>query len=238
MPMDLRVVGGGVYDDARVQVEPSHRAMRVSLRPSEKGLFGSYSLGLTSGLVAAGMTGPLAIAEMRWFPTSGAVALIRRVRLSAAATTLFAAGVATFSLFKATGFSVLDTTGAATAPTLLGKSNVKSTRFAPTQLQSGTQAFAILNTANTGLTAGTKTLDNNPIGVITAGVPVTAGTGNTWVVNPGTPLFDSYMAGAEPIELQANEGLVIRCEAIAGTGTWTFSVDYDWDEVDPARYFA
>jgi hypothetical protein len=220
------------------EVDNIHKALRTSVRPADKGVYGSYGFGLSSGVVAAGMTGPLAIAEMRWFPTAGVSGLVRRVRFSAAGITLFAAGVATFSLFRATNFSVLDATGAVAAPTFAGKSGAKSTRMGPSQLQSATgQAFNVLSTANTGLTGGTKTLDNNPIGLITAGVPVTAGTGNTWIVPPGSVLWESSASDPEPIELQSNEGLVIRCEAIAATGTWTFSVDYDWAEADPTKYF-
>jgi hypothetical protein len=219
------------------EVDSLQKALRVSVRPSDKGIFGSYGIGLTSGLVAAGMAGPLAIAEMRWTPTNGTSALIRRVRLSASAVTLFTAGAATFSMFHAQNFTVLDTTGAATAPTFTGRTQVKSSRFGASQLNSGTQAFAILATAATGLTGGTKLLDNNPLAAVTAGVPVTGGTGNTWIVPPGTVLWESSASDPEPLELQSNEGLVIRCEAIPATGTWTFSVDIDWAEVDPSKYF-
>jgi hypothetical protein len=193
-------------------------------------------MGMTSGLIAAGMVGPLPIWEMR-FPPQNVNALVRAVHFSAAAVTLFTAGVFTVSLFRATGFSAVDATGAAVAPTLLGKSQAKSSRFAPSQLQSTAQSFAILSTAATGLTGGTKTLDNNPLYVVSAGVPVTAGTGNTWIVNPGTRLHDQAYSSMEPLELTQNEGLIIRAEAVPATGTWTFSVDVEWDEIDPSKYF-
>jgi hypothetical protein len=233
----MRQTGYGMNDNVQQQIDRMHAAARVSIRPPEKGVYGSYSLSMRSGLVAAGMAGPLAIWELRW-PSLAVNALVRRVRISAAAATLFTAGEFGFSLFRATGFSVLDTTGAAAAITLLGKSQARSSRFAASQLQSTTQAFAILNTANTGLTGGTKTLDNNPLGGVSAGVPVTAGTGNTWIVAPGTKLLEADGVVSEPSELQLNEGLVIRAEAVPATGTWTFTVDVDWDEIDPARYFA
>lgn len=237
MAQDVHVSGVNVYDNINLQVESTHRAARVSLRPPEKGLYGSYQMSMTSGTVAAAMSGPLPIWEMRWFPTT-VNALIRRLRFSCAAVVEFTVGQLGFDLYRATSFSVLDATGAATAPTILGKSQAKSTRFAATQIQSSAgQAFCILNTANTGLTAGTKTLDNNPLVAINAGVPITAGTGITQVVPPMTPLLDCSTGGEEPIELQANEGLVLRAVSVPATGTWVFSVNVEWDEIDPARYF-
>src|SRR5947208_79894 len=123
--MSQTLKGTGINSDREAQVDYTHRALRTSLRPPEKGLLGSYSLSMTSGLVAAAMTGPLPIWEMRNFITDGTVAMVRRLRLSAAAATLFTAGIASFDLFRATGFSVLDTTGGATAITLLGKSQAR-----------------------------------------------------------------------------------------------------------------
>lgn len=230
--------GFGPNNNIVQQVDPTHKAERSSLRPPCKGLLGSYSLSMTSGLVATGMTGPLPIWEMRWpIPVSQAVCLVRRLRLSVAAATLFTAGIATFGLYTATSFSVLDLTGAVAAISLLGRNQARSSRFAPTLLQSTTQAFAILGTANTGLTAGTRTLSSNAIAGVSAGVPVTAGTGNTFVVPAGTILLEASEGGKEPVELQANEGLVLQAIAVPATGTWTFTVDVDWDEVDPAKYF-
>jgi hypothetical protein len=235
MAMDVDIVGSGTGTNVHTQVDPLHRAFRTSTRPPDKGVYGSYSLGLTSGTVAAAMATPLPIWEMRWYPQN-VVCLIRRVRFSASAMVEFAIGSFNYSLLRATGFSALDATGGATAPTILGKSQAKSSRFAPTQLQSTTQAFVILNTANTGLTGGTKTLDNNPLVTHSAGVPITAGTGITQIVPPGTLLFDSSSAD-EPIELAQNEGLVLRSDLVPATGTWTFSVTVEWDEVDPSKYF-
>lgn len=227
--------GYGPYDGIRQMIDPTQKSARVSIRPPE--VLGSYSLSMTSGLVAAAMAGPLPIWEMRWpIPTTQAVALVRSVRFSCAAATLFTAGIASFDMFLATGFTVLDATGGATAITLAGESQALSPRYSASQLQSTTQSFVVLGTANTGLTGGTKTLDNNAICGLSAGVPVTAGTGNTYIVQTGTVMFQSGES-RPPIELQQNEGLVLRCLAIPATGTWTFTVEVQWDEVVPATYF-
>lgn len=230
--------GFGINQGVKQQVDQLHNAGRVSLRPPEKGALGSYRLALFSGIVAAGMTGPLSIWQMRWF-VSGYNALIRRVRFMAMTDSVaFAQGSAIFALHKATKFTVLDTTGGATAPTITGKDQAKSSRFGPSQLQStgpsGTaqQAFVILSTAATGLTGGTKTLDSNPIAVMLGSV----GANPLMRIAEGN-LIDPTEAGREPEELSINEGLVLRCELIAATGTWKFCVEVEWDEVDPARYF-
>lgn len=232
------ITGVGTFGNTEMQVDPTHRAARVSLRPNEKGVYGSYRAAFFSGLVAAGMAGPLAIFEMRWTPAT-VNGLIKRLRFMAVMdATGFAQGSAIFSLFKATKFTALDTTGAATAPTLAGKDQAKSTRQAASQLQSATaQNFAILNTAATGLTGGTKTLDSNAMALLMGNATVITTNGAPVPLNILGYFIDPCEAGREPEELQANEGLVIRCESVPATGTWKFGVEVEWDEIDPARYF-
>lgn len=228
----MKIFGFGVNENVQAQVDKTHGALRTSIRPPEKGVYGSGRIAMWSGVVAAGMTGPLAIWEMRWAPSS-VNALIRRLKFVAMTdTTAFAPGSAIFGLWKATGFSVLDATGAIAAPTIAGKDLMKSSRFANTQLQSSTQAFAILSTANTGLTGGTKTLQNNALAVAMGSV----GAFPLARIFEGD-LLSAAEAGREPEELQQNEGLVLRAELIAATGTWKFGVEVEWDEIDPARYF-
>lgn len=237
MPQPVTNKGFGINADISQQTDPLHNASRVSLRPNDPGALGNYQIGLYSGVVAAGMTGPLAIWEMRW-PVSGYNALVRRLRFWAMMDgTAFAQGSVIFSLFRATKFTVLDATGAQTAPVILGKDQGLSQRYAPSQLQStgpagASPAFAILSTANTGLTAGTKTLDANPIAVLGGSV----GASPLARITEGY-FIDPTEAGGEPIELMQNEGLVIRAELVAATGTWKFGVEVGWREIDPARYF-
>src|SRR5262249_7776144 len=149
---------------------------------------------------------------MRWFPALFN-ALIRKLKFMAMTdAAAFAQGSAIFSLFKATQFTALDTTGAQTAITIKGKDQVRSSRMAATLLQStgpagAQQAFAILNTAATGLTGGTKTLDSNPVSVLMGSV----GASPLARIVEGF-FIDPTEAAREPEELQQNEGLVIRTE--------------------------
>jgi hypothetical protein len=230
--MDVKIIGTGLNADVPVQVDQTHKAMRVSLRPAEKGILSSGRMALWSGAVAAGMTGPLPIWEMRWFPTD-AIALVRRLKFMAMGdATAFAAGSCIFGLYRATGFTALDTTGAVTAPTIGANELRKSARQGATKLQSTTQAFAILNTAATGLTGGTKTLNSNAMAFAMGSV----GAAPLMRICE-SELINAAEAGREPEELQTNEGLILRAELIAATGTWKFGVEVEWDEVDSARYF-
>ena len=230
---DVNIKGVGTYDGVEAQVDPSHRALRVSLRPSEVGVLGSYSQAFASGIMAAGLAAGAPIFAMRW-SSATAIALVRRVRLTADTdATAFAQGSTLFDLIKATGFTVQDTGGAAIS--LAGKSGARSSRYPASQIQiaaSATGNFAVANTAT--LTAGTRTLDSNPLGTIVGGAganPAISLLGTT----PGY-LIDPTEAARQPLELWNNEGFVIRA-TVPATGTWKFGVEVDWDEVDPARYF-
>lgn len=232
MPQSIVNQGTGVYQKAAQQTEPTHSASRVSIRPIDKGAFGSYKVALVSGVMAAGLAAASPVYAFRWGAAS-VNALIRRVRLLAGTdATAFAQGSTIFDLIRATGFTVQDTGGATIS--IAGKSGALSTRFPASQIQIAASAVGNIAIANTGtLTAGTRTLDNNAmavivgsVGAVPANFPIPNGAGNLW----------DHAAGEEPLELQVNEGFVIRA-TVPATGTWKFGVEVVYDEVDPARYF-
>lgn len=234
MSTDVVIKGAGVTGSVEAQVDRTHGALRTSLRPAEVGVLGSYAQSFNSGVMAAGLAAGAPIFTMRW--TSQQVwALVKRVRLTADTDgTAFAQGSTIFDLIRATGFTVQDTAGVAL--TMAGKSGAKSTRYAPSQIQiaaSATGNFAIANTAT--LTAGTRTLDSNPLHIIVGGAG--ANPSISLVGTTGGLLIDPTETARQPLELQNNEGFVIRA-TVPGTGTWKFGVEVEWDEIDPARYFA
>lgn len=228
----MRQTGYGLNDNVQQQVDRTHGSARISIRPKEVGAFGSYSLALQSGVMAAGLAAASPIFEFRWSSQS-VIALITRVCISAVNDgTAFAATNTSclFDLIRATGFTVCDATGSATV-TLTGKSNARATRFAASQIQqAGTTNIVVSSTG--ALSAGTKTLDANALGEIAG----TGGASGSAIVLLGR-LWDPLEAGKGPIELGLNEGIVVRA-TVAATGTWRFTIDLDWDEVDPARYLA
>lgn len=231
--MDVVNTGVGRNDNINQQVDPSHKASRVSLRPQEVGIYGSYQIALVSGVMAAGLAAGAPILAFKW-STNAIMALVRRVRITAATdVTAFAQGATIFDMIRATGFTIQDTGGASIS--LAGKSQTMGTRMGATQQQiaaTATGAIAVANTAT--LTAGTRVLDNFPMGILVGSVG--AVPANFPVAQPGV-LFDSVDSKKHPLELVMNEGFVVRA-TVPATGTWKFGVEIDWDEVDPDKYFS
>jgi hypothetical protein len=226
--------GAGINDNVAAQVDRSHQAIRTSLRPPEKGVFGSFSLYCATGTVAAGMASALPIFQVRW-ASAAANLLLRRLVLTAGNTaTAFTAGLAAFDLRRLSGFTVADATNGTQVSLTSGKAQAKSSRFAASQLSSTGSIYA-LNTSASGLTGGTKTPDTNALAGLQVSIPATAGA--QIIPAPGITLWDANDGGKEPLELQINEGFEVRCVAIPGTGTWAAGFLMEWDEIDPARYF-
>ncbi len=241
----MRLFGFGLNDNVIAQVDKTHAALRASLRPPEIGVYGSYRLSMVSGVIGAGITGNSACWEMRWGQSS-VIAIVRKVRIQAtASTTAFAATAAdsSFSLYRAQGFSAIDATGATLAAFTKGKTATSATRMAASQLandtsstRTGAGGIAISNTA--AMTGGSRTNDDQPISKVINRIIASAAAETIITPEPPPYLIDPAECPViQPIELSANEGLVLMADAITGTGTWRLAVDVAWDEVDPARYF-
>jgi hypothetical protein len=224
--MSIQLSGnGGVV----AEVETASRAQRVIVRPLDvaTGGGGSYAMALTTGTMAAGISADSEILQFRWTSTTYA-ALIRRVQIEAIALgTAFTAGQCIFSAFAARSFTAAGTGGgAATITTNNAKLN---TDFATTQV-------AEIRVATTAaLTAGTKTLDAQPLARHNQGVANTA-----WLpITPNRPLLD-ISAERYPLRLEAQsagggEGLIITT-TVPATGTWSATINIEWDEIAVASY--
>lgn len=185
--------------------------------PVTAGLTGSYAKGLASGTMAAGLAANAPVFSLRYGGTGFAV--IKRVTVSAGnAGTAFAAGVANFSLYDARAFTASDSGG--TAATLTGNNGKLKTSFATTAVSD----IRISSTAT--LTAGTRTLDTDPLGAVVVPISTTA---SSVMASSGTVLMDPKNAGDYPLVLATNEGFVIQA-TVPATGTWSFSVFVEWDE--------
>ena len=199
-----------------VEVETNTRAMRTVIRPNDYGSLGIYSKAMTSGVMAAGLAAAATCWQFRWTQASN-LALIKKVRVSAGGITAFTAGAVTFNLFPARVFTAVGSGG--TAGTITGNNGKMRTSMATT----GVADIRISSTAI--LTAGTWTLDTDPIAGITSSTTATAGI----VLVPPTDLF--WHANSEyPIVLAQNEGLNLQA-TVPATGTWTFSVQVEWEEL-------
>lgn len=180
---------------------------------------GSYSVGLSTGLIAAGAGANAPIASFRWGNTSGAVAVVRKVILSAAVNgTAFSAGVASFNLTAARAFTASDSGG--TAATLTTNNGKRSTNDPTTLLTD----FRVANTG--AVSAGTRTLDAQGL-VSVMGNPGTATTGQ---ILPPTDLIALIESNDFPPVLKQNEGLIIQAN-VPATGVWSASVTFVWDEM-------
>lgn len=198
-----------------LEVEASG-AGRGVLRPESYGSLGAYNKLITSGTMAAGLGAAAEVFGFRWTDATEPC-LIRRVRLTAGDLVGFTAGIATFGLFMARDFTASMTGG--NAGTLTGNNGKLRTNM-------GTMQPADIRISSTvALGAGTKTLDTDAIGGGTFSVITTAGAAMG-------PLPDLFYAppGAQPIVLTQDEGIVIRA-TVPATGTWTFSVQVDWQEL-------
>lgn len=232
--VESKISGNGVYEGVPWQIDPRQQAARVSIRPSEVGVFGSFSQGFVSGVMAAGLAAGAVIFSWRW-AVANSNCLVKRVRITGGTdSTAFAQGSTIFDLIRATALPAQYTGGATIS--LVGKSGARSTRFAPSQQQVVNSAVGVVAVANTAaLAAGTPApvFDSFPMSVIVGSVGAVPLCSP--VPQPGY-LIDPTDTTRQPLELQNSEGFVIRA-TVPITGTWKFGVEVDWDEIDPARYF-
>lgn len=222
----------------QLAVEANTAAARATLRPINVGTAGSYAFSALSGTMAVGLGAASTVFSARW--TSSTLALIPRLLRVYAKniTTAFAAGAVLFELSVARGWSVADS--AQTAIATSGDLNKKRQSF-------GTSAFAtndVRISATGAITAGTRTLDTNSIAIARGHVPATAANyafiGEGVIHAPSASTFveaakpyillDSTDTGQWPWVFVANEGLVLRA-TVPGTGTWEFTIHFEWDEV-------
>ena len=184
------------------------------ISPIGGGLLGSYSKSMQSGTIAAGLTAASPVYSFRYGGTG--IAVIRRVSFTFAELTGSAGGLAAVQMFNARAFTASDSGG--TAGTLTGNNGKLRTSLATTAVSS-------IQIANTGtLTAGTRTLDTDPMAGIVIPLTTTADTGNI-----NSILYEVGQAGDYPLELANNEGFVIQL-TVPATGTEVVSVRVDWEE--------
>lgn len=197
-------------------VEPTFKAQRVSIKPDEA--LGSYQVSAATGAITT-LAANGAIFSFRYAPGLGQLCVIKRVSISFICSTGFTAGQSMgFGMFVARSFIASDSVG--TAISLVGNNNKNITK----QVTSGVVDARISTTAV--LTAGTRTLDTQPIALTQFYAPTTtAGT-----LLPNTNLV-SYNTNDYPLVLQNNEGFVITNQILMGAGgVGNAVVNVEWFE--------
>lgn len=220
----IQIVGNANSTTA-VEVEANTLAMRCVIRPNDYGSLGMYSIGATSGTMAAGLAAAAPVFSFRNPTGSSAIILVRRVFLTAlGGSSVFSpVGTGKFDMFAARSFTASDTGGSDITPAAAANSQKLRTSMATTQTV-GTGDIRISTTAT--LTAGTRTKDAQPLASVAA---LCSGTASTVMVDWKTPLFYQII-GEYPLVLAASEGFVIEATVTAG-GTWVFSVTVYWEEL-------
>jgi hypothetical protein len=194
------------------------RALRVSPRPLDVGSLGSYRKSLLSGTMAAALAANAEIMQFRWADATRFCA-VRRVTLDglSGSATAFTAGFGKVDLMVARAWTSDGSGG--TLGTLTGNNGKMRTSHGAPLLG----AMRVSSTA--ALTIGTKTLDTDPIGLIS----LTFGVAASQQYANQTVLFDDA-DGKHPLLLAQNEGLAARA-TVPATGTWQFGMTVVWDEL-------
>lgn len=203
--------------DATLQtVDPGFKASRTSLRPMEN--LGWLSIGARSGALT-GAAANSAVFSFRNIAANPVV--VRRVGVGFVCTTGFTtAQELAFGLMVARAFTASDTAG--TAIVLTG-SNCKMR----TSLATLTSVDARIAAA-AALTAGTKTLDTNHLGVV--GAWALAATAGALIVPLPNNLLQ-HDAGDYPLVLAQNEGFnIVNLVAMGAVGVGTLYVNVELAE--------
>lgn len=201
--------------------------LHVVAAPFSYGAGGVYSVGATTGTMAAGLVANSEIFQFRYVTAASRICLVHTITVSAGANV--AATAAALVAFRATvarSWTAAGTGG--TRLTLSGDNAQLRTSMATSEVNDA-------GIATTGaLTAGTKTLDTTDIGAVAVGI----GTGAITVAAnlnllDDTQLFNAQDQGFHPLVLANQEGFVIRSGANAWpTGmTWHAAVRVVWSEV-------
>lgn len=215
--MAIQVQGnGGVVADVG---GTGFRAVKIQQMPVEYGALGSYRKSLLSGTMAAGLGADSEVFQFRWTNATN-LCLIRSVFCDGlvGSATAFTAGFGNLKLIPARSWTADGSGG--TAGTISGNNGKLRTSM-------GTNLIGAVRIASTGaLTAGTKTLDTNPIGQLS----LTFGTVASVIYTGKVTLFGEDISANHPLILAQNEGFVITA-VVPATGTWQVGFTVDWVEV-------
>ncbi|MCE5191226.1 MAG: hypothetical protein LLG08_05650 [Actinomycetia bacterium] len=178
-----------------------------------------YKMTATTGAITTiAADGP--VFSMRW-TSSSLIAVIKRIGISVGVRTAYGTAQTTdYGLYFARSFTASDSGG--TALTLTTDNGKLDTSFPTTAFAAGD--VRISTTAV--ITAGTRTLDAQPMAITVAQTNALA-----TVFNDDWTFGETF--GRQPIILRQNEGIVIHNLFLMGaTGVLRLYVTVEWAEVD------
>ena len=209
--------GAGGVNKANVDAD-GH--LNVNVRPPAFGALGYYRQAVVSGTLTASL-GTGLFWSCRWTDATR-LCLIQSIRVNAITVTSNSVIAVQFNLNVLRSYTATDTGGTAVGvPASMQK--MRSSM--------GSSLMGDWRMPTTGLlTAGTRTPDTNPIGMVVGTSSATVGT--TWFgAGAPQPIYSRDNVDHHPIILAQNEGLAITNPATSPTGTWTFLVQMEWGEV-------
>jgi hypothetical protein len=202
-------------------VDPTFQAIRFSERPPE--ILGAYQYAITSGALTGVAAGAL-VYSFRFNPAvTSNLCMIRRVEIGFSTITAFGTAQALqYSMQIARAFTVVDSGGTSGAFTQANTGKMRTTM--PTSQMSLTGSNIQIATAG-AMTAGTRTLDTQPIAFL-AGSSTAIGTSLTT-----SPIYQ-HQPGDYPLILGYQEGFILNNVQIMGaTGVINLTVNVEWMEL-------
>jgi hypothetical protein len=198
------------------------RALRTTPRPLEYSGFGHYRLATTVALVATQAANGT-LFSFRWGDATR-FCVLEKLRLELIQTSAATATIMpSYQVFIGRVFSVSDSAGSAI--TITGNNMKKRTSTMNTTLVSDIRK----STAIAGLTAGTRTLDAEPI--------IEMATNST-ITTPNPIVYRKELEmdqgdGVHPYVFAQNEGFIVRGPTVVfgAAGTANLLIDLAWAEV-------
>lgn len=234
----MAVIESPTRSNLQMEIDPTHKAARFSLRPLEhKGaddsVLGHYRVAARSGaLTGAGIVANAPLFSMRWTDPKSLFVLTFLEAFFVPTVVFTAAQELGLDAILATGFTVSDSAG--TTLSLKERANAVRKNMPPSLIGDLRIAAATL------LTAGTRTLDQNPFVAGSGLVNVVNAAAGTAYVNPGgggpIPFGFQWAAdlarGEHPIVLAKDEGLIVRNSvAFPAAGVAVLTVNMGFAEV-------
>lgn len=224
---DVTVVGSGPNGNVEQQVDPTHQAARVSLRPLDHRdntgrVGGQFRLSAVTGAVAGALAANAPIFSLRWANPNFPLVILGI--LASGKCEAFSSGVGTdLEAIVARSFTASDTGGTLVQPATTAQ-KMRSASMAQSLLANDANSDCrVASTA--ALSAGTRTLDTVGIGYVA--LPATGAGGGAG----GLELFRAQ-SWEHALVLGQNEGLIVRSSSgFASSNTWRFGLTLIYAEV-------
>jgi hypothetical protein len=235
MPQTQIIGGGNLQPGVPLAVDPLYQAARVAMRPldytNQGQLLGHYAVAQASGATVSLGAGAH-LGSLRWTDTTRFLVLMY-LRASWSITgAVTAATPMDLQAIIARGFSV-DFTTNSTAANMAANSNTNKMRASMGASLLGANGPRIATTA--AMSGQTLTQDANPFGMTAFTNQPSGNATVTQAIGVGHPTVDLYnwnTAGAHPVVLTANEGVLVQ-PVTAGptTGSVKYYLTWAWAEV-------